>query len=80
MLSNSVPSIKIAKESLLSCRTTGVNGVEMFARQQVVAHPVYCALTALTQAHVQARDQKQQHPITHPGGDYGLCSSHTPAG
>lgn len=45
---NSAPSIKIAKESLLSCRTTGVNGVGMFARQQVIAHPVYCALTALT--------------------------------
>lgn len=46
---NSAPSIKIAKESLLSCRTTGVNDVGMFARQQVIAHPVYCALTALAQ-------------------------------
>ena len=54
MLSNSVPSIKIAKESLLSCRTTGVNGVGMFARQQVVAHPVCCALTALTVGRLRA--------------------------
>ena len=38
----------------------------MFAQQQVVAHPVYCALTALTQAHVQARDQKAATPHNSP--------------
>lgn len=55
---------KIAKESLLSCRTTGVNGVGMFARQQVIAHPVYCALTALTQEATTDRVEVTRQPVS----------------